>query len=248
MSESKHIVVVDDCELIRDALTANLTRVGFRTSAVADGEAMRAAMAKETADLVIVDLNMPGEDGFSLTRHLRQTSGCGIIMLTGRADPTDRVVALELGADDIVTKPYDARELLARVRAVLRRASAPCAPIPDANEEIMYDFGTWGFDPSRRRVTSGDDSAELTTAEFNLLNAFVNRSGRVQTREHLLEAVYDRPWDYYDRSIDVLVTRLRRKLEAVDKEFSAIKSVRGAGYIFSASAAQLRPERAPPQS
>jgi DNA-binding response OmpR family regulator len=240
MSESKHIVVVDDCELIRDALTTYLTRVGFRTSAVVDGESMRASLTKGPADLVILDLNMPGEDGFSLTRYLRQTSACGIIMLTGRADPTDRVVALELGADDIVAKPYDARELLARVRSVLRRAPVPGSTAPGDDLEVVYDFGTWGFDPSRRRVTSGDDAAELTTAEFNLLNAFVKKPGRVQTREHLLEIVYDRPWDYYDRSIDVLVTRLRRKLEAVAKDFNAIKSVRGAGYMFSATPAQLR--------
>jgi DNA-binding response OmpR family regulator len=153
-------------------------------------------------------------------------------MLTSKSDATDRVVALEIGADDYITKPYDSRELLARVRSVLRRLGAAPVPAVSAAESAM-DFGGWQFDLGSRCVLNGAQRTELTTAEFNLLKELGSRGGQVLTREHLLNVVYERPWDYFDRSIDVLVTRLRRKLDTVTCGSEAIKSVRGSGYVFS---------------
>jgi DNA-binding response OmpR family regulator len=238
MPEPKHIVVVDDCALIRDAVSVYLTMEGYRVTVVEDGAGLRHLLQSHTPDLVILDLNMPGEDGFSLTRFLRERCACGIIMLTSKADTTNRVVGLEIGADDFIVKPYESRELLARVRSVLRRLEGPAAPARVAAETATpLDFGLWQFDLDGRRVLGGGQSAELTTAEFNLLQELSKKPGRVLTREHLMNVVYERPWNYYDRSIDVLVTRLRRKLEQVSRGHSVVKSVRGSGYLFSVSAA-----------
>jgi two-component system torCAD operon response regulator TorR len=231
MTSSKHIIVVDDCELIRDTVCSYLEREAYRVSVAEDGQSLRKIIDQGPVDLAIVDLNLPDEDGFSLTRFLRERVNCGIIMLTSKADTTDRVVALEIGADDYITKPYDSRELLARVRSVLRRLSAAAAPA--ANESNAIDFGAWQFDVDARCVFSGVDRTDLTTAEYNLLKELVARGGQILTREHLLNVVYDRPWDYFDRSIDVLVTRLRRKLDTVTRGTNVIKSVRGSGYVFS---------------
>jgi DNA-binding response OmpR family regulator len=196
MSQGAQIVVVDDCSLIRDAVSALLEREGFGVTAVTSGRELREIVEVRAVDLVVVDLQMPGEDGYSLTRFLRETCDCGIIMLTGKADTTERVIGLEVGADDFVAKPYEARELVARVRSVLRRSRG------------------------RSRLE------------------FTGKPGRVLTREFLLQAVYARPWDYYDRSIDVLVTRLKRKLEQAAIDTAVIKSVRGAGYVFRPAVAE----------
>jgi DNA-binding response OmpR family regulator len=232
MTQPKHIIVVDDCALIRDAVSAYLGQESYRVSTAVDGRSLRQIIDKERVDLAIIDLNLPDEDGFSLTRFLRERLNCGIIMLTSKSDATDRVVALEIGADDFITKPYDSRELLARVRAVLRRFSfASVVPFPQ--ESVAIDFGPWQFDVDARCILSEGQRTELTTAEFNLLKELASRGGQILTREHLLNVVYDRPWDYFDRSIDVLVTRLRQKLNTVTHGSSVIKSVRGSGYVFN---------------
>lgn len=239
MSQGAQIVVVDDCNLIRDAVSALLEREGFGVTAVQSGHELRELVGARPVDLVVVDLQMPGEDGYSLTRFLRETCDCGIIMLTGKADTTERVIGLEVGADDFVAKPYEARELVARVRSVLRRSRGRARPDAATAPEGRRSFGAWALDLDTRRVVTGEGGAvELTTAEFNLLSEFTGKPGRVLTREFLLQAVYARPWDYYDRSIDVLVTRLKRKLEQAAVDTAVIKSVRGAGYVFRPAIAE----------
>jgi two-component system OmpR family response regulator len=239
MSQGAQIVVVDDCSLIRDAVSALLEREGFGVTAVTSGRELREIVEVRAVDLVVVDLQMPGEDGYSLTRFLRETCDCGIIMLTGKADTTERVIGLEVGADDFVAKPYEARELVARVRSVLRRSRGRSRLDPGAPPEGRRSFGGWALDLDARRVLGTEGRAvELTTAEFNLLSEFTGKPGRVLTREFLLQAVYARPWDYYDRSIDVLVTRLKRKLEQAAIDTAVIKSVRGAGYVFRPAVAE----------
>ena len=233
MSQGAQIVVVDDCSLIRDAVSALLEREGFGVAAVPSGRELREIVETRPVDLVVVDLQMPGEDGYSLTRYLRETCDCGIIMLTGKADTTERVIGLEVGADDFVAKPYEARELVARVRSVLRRSRGRNRAGDGTAPTGRRNFPGWALDLGTRRVVGEDRiPVELTTAEFNLLSEFTAKPGRVLTREYLLQGVYARPWDYYDRSIDVLVTRLKRKLEQACVDTAVIKSVRGAGYVF----------------
>ncbi len=241
--EKTHILVVDDDPAIRSILEMALTNGGFRVSQAAGGTAMREIMARDPAGLVVLDVLLPGEDGFSLTRFLRANYRCGIIMLTGNDDPTDAVVGLEIGADDYIVKPCRHRDLIARIRSVLRRmgelAAAGPAPINGAamavmaGQEVMA-FGRWRFDLGARHLTDIDGTiVSLTSGEFNLLNEFVTKPGRVLTREHLLNAVHNRDWDHFDRSIDVLVTRLRQKLEVDSSRPALIKTVRGAGYVFT---------------
>src|SRR5258708_34676902 len=180
---------------------------------------------------------LPGEDGFSLTRYLREHHRCGIIILTASADPTNRVVGLEIGADDYVSKPCELRELLARIRSVLRRTAvvSHSAEVPSGEENVVR-FANWRLDLTGRRLTDRNQVVvELTTGEFNLLSEFVAKPGRILSREHLLQAVHNRAWDYFDRSIDVLVTRLRRKLDSGENTRTIIKTVRGAGYVFAAT-------------
>ncbi len=237
MIDGRHILIVEDCEPLREAVANYLDHEGYRVSVAADGWAMREKIARDPADLVIVDLMLPGEDGFSLTRYLREHYRCGIIVLTASTDLMNRVVGLEIGADDYVSKPYESRELLARIRSVLRRiegSSHDRSPSPAANNIVR--FANWHLDLTGHRLTSDNGQVvELTTGEFNLLKEFVAKPGRVLSREHLLQVVHNRSWDYFDRSIDVLVTRLRHKLEPKDAARTIIKTVRGAGYLFAAA-------------
>lgn len=235
MHRSQHVVVVEDSAPLRDMIALYLRSAGYRVSLAADGDRMRETMARDPADLVIVDLQLPGEDGFSLTRYLREHHRCGIIILTASADSTNRVVGLEIGADDYVSKPCESRELLARIRSVLRRVGdAPRSASPSIVDYNVVRFGNWRLDLSARQLTDANGAlVELTTGEFNLLSEFVAKPGRILSREHLLQAVHGRAWDYFDRSIDVLVTRLRRKLESKESARTIIKTVRGAGYVFT---------------
>ncbi len=241
MGHTKHIVIVDDFEPLRDAIAVYLRGEGYRISLAADGEAMRETIVRDPADLVIVDLLLPGEDGFSLTRYLREHHHCGIIVLTGSTDHVNRVVGLEIGADDYMSKPHDSRELLARIRSVLRRVRGPRGVTPPpVVERSLVRFDRWRLDLKARHLTHENGKiVELTTGEFNLLKEMVVKPGQVLSRERLLQAVHNRTWDYFDRSIDVLVTRLRRKLESEGTTRNIIKTVRGAGYIFTAAVSTM---------
>lgn len=233
MTEPAHVLVVDDDPDIRDELQEYLTGHGFRVSTAEGGAAMHAVLEKETVDLIIMDLKMPGESGLSLTSSVRKTSKAGVIILTGTGDDVDRVVGLEIGADDYIAKPCNLRELLARVRSVLRRTRGEGGAGLEVEAECLQ-FAGWTLDLSERRLTS-PDSAEvpLTTGEFNMLEAFVTRPKRVLNRDQILDLTQGRDWSPYDRSIDNLISRLRQKIEADPKNPQIIKTVRGVGYLFT---------------
>ena len=230
MSKPEHIVVVDDDPDIRDELDEYLTRHGYRVSLAEDGAALRRVIEEGPADLILLDLTMPGGHGLALVGDIRQSSNAGIIILTGTGDAVDQVVGLELGADDYVSKPCDLRALLARIRSVLRRSGGDTAGKPSE----IAEFAGWRFDFAARRLAGRDGGeVELTTAEFDLLRVFIERAGRVQNRDQLLDSTQGRDWSPFDRSIDNLISRLRRKIEADPAKPQLIKTVRGAGYVFT---------------
>lgn len=227
-----HIVIVEDDPVTRTKLAGYFEAEGYRVSEADDGQAMWQHLERESPDLVLLDINLPGEDGLYLTRQLRAKLDVGIILVTGRTDDVDRIVGLELGADDYVTKPFNQRELLARVKNLLRRTSAT-----PQEDESPKRFAGWVFDMQRRRLTAPDDRAvSLTRAEFELLAAFVRHPGVVMSRERLTSHVTHRDWDPYDRTIDVLVRRLRRKIERDPKVPDLIITVHGEGYVFVSDA------------
>jgi two-component system OmpR family response regulator len=237
VSESHHIAVLDDEVDITRLLATYLSSHGFRISQFHSGRALMAAMPADPPALVLLDLGLPGEDGFAIARQLREHWQCGLVIVTGRGDAVDKVVGLEVGADDYVTKPFDLRELLARIKAVLRRTSAAVAPkaaaAPTAPSGSRLRFEGWLLDIGARRLsdTAGSEVA-LTGGEFDLLCTFVQHPGRVLSRDFLLETTRGREAAPFDRTIDVQVGRLRRKLEPDAAEPRIIKSVRGAGYLF----------------
>ncbi len=231
-----HLLVVDDDVEILEIARRYFSMHGFRVSVATDGSAMRNMLTGEAIDLILLDLGLPGEDGFELTRYLRE-HWCGpVIIVTGRGESVDRIVGLELGADDYVTKPFDLRELLARVRSVLRRSEsrAPQAPFVD-----LVRFAGFRLDLAARHLMAADGAAvPLTTGEYELLQIFLERPNRVLSRDDLISRMHGRDAGPYDRSIDVQVGRLRRKIETDPTRPELIKSVRGAGYLFTA-----RPQR-----
>jgi len=230
-----HLLVVDDDARIRQMLVRYFEGEGFKVSAVPDGAGMRSQLASGSVDLILLDVVLPGgQDGYSLAREVRAGSDLPIIMLTGKDDVTDRVVGLEIGADDYIAKPFHLREVLARVRSVLRRRQAkPAAPPASASAEL-YRFEGWRLDLGRRELTSANgEDVELTTGEFDILAVFVTHPGRVLTREMLMELTRGRSWDAFDRTIDAQVSRLRKKIESVPAGPRLIKSVRGVGYVFA---------------
>ena len=234
MSEPAHVVVVDDDPLIRELVETYLTSEGYRVSKAASGAAMHAVLAADPADLIILDLSMPGEHGFSLIAALRKHSGVGIIIMTASQSEVDEVVGLELGADDYVAKPTDLRQLLARVRSVLRRAKPPGDTGQAAGGETVA-FDGWRLMRAARRLFAPDGAeVSLTTIEFDLLTAFIDSAGRVLNRDQLLDMTHNREWSPYDRSIDNSISRLRHKIEAEPKKPLLIKTVRGVGYVFTA--------------
>jgi DNA-binding response OmpR family regulator len=234
VSETKHILVVDDEPEIGRMIEPYLTKEGYRVSAAANGARMREVLADHAVDLVILDLVLPGEDGLELARALRAESDIGIIMLTGRGELADRVAGLEIGADDYLTKPFALRELLARVRSVLRRHGSGDAG-PGAGSPSTARFAGWSLDFNARELTAPDGgTVPLTTAEFRLLAAFVTSPQQALDRNHLLGLVAERAWSPCDRSVDVLIGKLRQKIEPDPKSPSLIKTERGIGYIFSA--------------
>ncbi len=228
-AKAHHIIIVEDDEVTRAKLSGYLEATGHRTSEAADGPAMWAILECDLADLILLDINLPGEDGLDITRQLRSRSNVGIILVTGRADDIDLVVGLEVGADDYVIKPFKPRELLARVKALLRRVDH------GANLNLpIKRFDGYLFDLRTRRLRARNgETIHLTRAEFELLSAFVTRPGMVLNRNILLDQVTQRSWDRSDRTIDVLVRRLRQKLEADPKSPEIIVTVHGEGYIFA---------------
>lgn len=238
-SNRPHVLAVDDDPAIRDLIFEYLTDNDLSVTVAADGEEMTAALEEYAIDLVVLDLRMPGEDGMKIARRLREQSSLPIIVVSGRLDEADRVMALELGADDYLTKPFRPRELLARIRTVLRRTVATRSLTGRQVDARAYRFAGWELNIGTRRLTSPDGKrVELTNGEFCLLNAFLASPGRILTREQLLEAsrLYD---DVYDRSIDVQILRLRRKIEEAPSHPAYIKTERGAGYIFAVSVDKL---------
>ncbi|HVK33620.1 MAG TPA: response regulator transcription factor [Burkholderiaceae bacterium] len=242
MTVPQHIAVLDDEIDITQLLAGYLQQQGFRVSQTHRGAELLTLMASDTPALVLLDLGLPGEDGFSIARQLREHWRCGLIIVTGRGDAIDKIVGLEVGADDYVTKPFDLRELLARIKAVMRRlapvepapatvSSVPTAAAVPAREALVFDG--WTLDLAARRLTdpAGIDVA-LTGGEFDLLCAFARHPGRVLSRDFLLEQTRGREAGPFDRTIDVQVGRLRKKIEANADDPQLIKSVRGAGYIL----------------
>ena len=231
MSENGHILVVDDQQEICDVVQEYLTGEGYRVTPRNNGAGMREVMAR-AVDLVILDLMLPGEDGLTLARALRSESDIGIIILTGRGETVDRIIGLEMGADDYLPKPFHLRELLARVKSVLRRVDAAAA-----SERGRIARGpVCRLEPrpvEPRADVAGRQEVRLTTGEFDLLAAFVNNANQVLSRDRLLDLARNREAGPFDRTIDVQVGRLRRKLEDDPQNPTMIKTVRGSGYIFT---------------
>jgi two-component system OmpR family response regulator len=228
-----HILLVDDDEDILSLLDAFFRKHGHTVCVAEDGKAMFAALENQTFDLVILDVMLRHEDGFSLCRRLRTTSTIPIIMLTAVADSTDRVVGLELGADDYLTKPFDQRELLARVKAVLRRTAAAATVAQRDETRPLLCFAGWRLDVVKRELRSADDTLVLlSSVEFDLLLAFAEHPRRILTRDQLIDIARGSTHVAYDRSIDVQVSRLRYKLEQDPKNPSIIRTIRNAGYMF----------------
>jgi DNA-binding response OmpR family regulator len=234
MASEPHILLVDDQRDIRDPLAAYLGKNGLRVTKAADASAAREVLAAYAIDLILLDIMMPGEDGLALASFVRATSGIPVILLTAKAEDTDRIVGLELGADDYVTKPFNPRELLARVKAVLRRSSGGTKPIhaPDAD---AYAFGPWVLKTGERELIGSDGVAvPLSTGEYNLLLAFVTHPKRVLSRDQLLDLSQGRELAAFERSIDNHISRLRRKIEADPSDPKLIKTVWGGGYTLAA--------------
>ncbi|MCA8276102.1 response regulator [Burkholderia sp. AU30280] len=234
-----HVLVVDDDPAIRELLSGYLSDNDIRVTGAASGHEMAGALDAFAIDLVILDLRMPGEDGVQIAHELRARSNLPIIVVSGKRDEADRVMALELGADDYLTKPFSNRELLARIRALLRRAGATAPAAGRNNDARAYRFGGWELNVGTRRLTDPDGApVELTNGEFCLLNAFLAAPGRVLSRDQLLESsrLYD---DVYDRSIDVQILRLRRKIEPDPSHPVFIRTVRGAGYLLDMPVTRL---------
>lgn len=236
----KHILVVDDEAGVRDLLRDCLEMEGFHVSEAETGNEIVARLDTGDIDLITLDLNLGGENGFDLVRQIRATRNVPIVMITGKGDTIDRVVGLELGADDYITKPFQLREVVARIRAVLRRyengtegAAASAAPAQAVSGE-RYTFGDLSLNIPQRQLTDGDGTArELTTSEFDLLVAFLRRPSRVLSRDNIMDLLKGHEWSPMDRSIDALIVRLRRKVEPDPTAPVLIKTVRGVGYVFT---------------
>jgi two-component system OmpR family response regulator len=234
METMPHILVVDDDREIRDLLARFLERNRFRVTAVRDAREARRAWPSNHFQLVILDLMLPGEGGLELSRWMRSQSDVPIVMLTAMGEETDRIIGLELGADDYVPKPFNPRELLARMRAVLRR-TADRTDRRAENQTGAWKFAGWTLEPARRRLLNPDNvEVPLTGGEYDLLVALVERANRVLTRDMLLDLLRGRQAGPFDRAIDVAISRLRRKLDDDGRQAQLIKTVRGGGYVLAA--------------
>ena len=236
MANGSKILVVDDDPDLRWMVEKYLSKHDYEVTLAEDGEKMREALEKDSFDLAILDINLPGEDGLSLARYLRGKYQIGIIMLSAAAEVFDRIVGLEMGADDYVTKPFEPRELLARVKSVLRRVQAVAATPEAADTRVR--FGEFTLDLEAHQLLDKDgEPVSLTSMEFDLLKAFSENPNKVLDRDRLLSLSHNRDWDPFDRSIDIRITRLRRKIEVEPSRPQIIKTVRGAGYIYVAPSA-----------
>jgi DNA-binding response OmpR family regulator len=234
-AETAHIVVTDDEKDVRETVQEYLNLQGLKASAADSGAALRRIMAEQPVDLVLLDVRMPGEDGLTIARHLRATSTTGIIMLTAAGEVVDRVVGLEMGADDYIPKPVDLRELLARVKAVLRRLRlSHAAETEEDKEGSIVAFGANRLNLDSQKLFNADgEEVAITSMEFDLLKVFSEHPNRVLTRDHLLNLSHQRGWEHFDRSIDIRVSRLRKKIEADPTKPQVIKTVHGKGYMFA---------------
>ena len=230
---AERILIVDDDSRIRQMVTRYFEDEGFVVIGASDGQAMRKALSDNVIDLILLDLVLPNsEDGLSLAREIRAGSDVPIVMLTGRDDVLDRIIGLEVGADDYIPKPFHLREVLARVRSILRRRK-PTEPVAQDVGQVL-EFDGWKLEISRRRLLNpGEQEVELTTGEFDMLAVMVRNSGRVLTREMLMDQTRGRQFEAYDRSIDAQIARLRKKIEPDPAHPTFIRSVRGVGYIFT---------------
>jgi two-component system OmpR family response regulator len=234
MPNTPHILIVDDHREIRDLVSRALTKEGLRVSVAADGRTMRKVLADSRIDLILLDLMLPGEDGLSLCRNVRAESRIPIIMLTAKGDEVDRVIGLEMGADDYLPKPFGSRELIARIRAVLRRSQGTPAAPKQRERPQRYHFDRWRLDIGARELLRDDGVVlPLSTGEFDLLIVLVERPQRVLSRDKLLDLARGRVANALDRSIDTQVSRLRRKLEKDPSDPKIIKTVWGGGYMFT---------------
>jgi two-component system, OmpR family, response regulator len=234
MERPDHILIVDDDAEIRDLLTRYLEKNGLRASAVGDGRAMWQALERSSVDLVVLDLMLPGDDGLTLCRQLRSKSEIPVVMLTARGEETDRIVGLEMGADDYLPKPFSARELLARIKVILRRTRA-LPPNLQPQGDPLLRFAGWTLDTARRQLVAPDGSQALISGvEYRLLRVFLDHANRVLDRDQLLDLTQGREADPLDRSIDVQVSRLRKRLGDDPSSPQLIKTVRGEGYVLSA--------------
>ena len=237
MAGEPHVLIVDDERDILDPLGSYLSKNGYRVSKAGDAASARELLAAHAIDIALLDIMMPGEDGLSLAGFIRATSTTPIILLTAKAEETDRIVGLELGADDYVTTPFSPRELLARIKAVLRRTSDDRVKAPDAE---AYAFGDWVLRTGERELVDKEGRAlPLSTGEYNLLLAFVTHPKRVLTRDQLLDLTQHRDMAAFERSIDNHISRLRKKLETEPKEPKLIKTVWGGGYTLAAEVRRL---------
>ncbi|UCG97509.1 MAG: response regulator [Burkholderiales bacterium] len=230
MSENR-LLIVDDDPVVRRMLVEYLSGHGFEVAEADSGAAMRERLQAAPPDLVLLDLGLPGEDGLTLARYLREHHDCGIVMVTGTAGTVDRIVGLEVGADDYIAKPFEPRELLARIKSVLRRLQPAAKPRSQENRRLRV--GRCEIDLAARRLTDGDGrDVALTAMEFDLLKAFLDHPNQVLSRDRLLNLTRDRDWEPFDRSIDIRITRLRRKIEPDPENPRVIQTVRGAGYMY----------------
>tara|TARA_A100001391_G_scaffold188957_2_gene159952 strand:- start:25839 stop:26579 length:741 start_codon:yes stop_codon:yes gene_type:complete len=236
------LLLVDDEASLREPLADYLSRQGFLVEQASDAAKARSALLDSTPDLVLLDIMMPGEDGISLCRHLTETKDLPVIFLTARGEATDRIVGLEIGADDYVVKPFEPRELVARIRSVLRRASK--AGGGQATSEALYAFDGWLLDPLKRRLTDPEGTVvPISSAEFRLLSAFLDHPRQVLDRDRLLDMVQGREAHLFDRAVDNQVSRLRRKMEADSRDPKLIQTVWGGGYRLACDVERVAPTK-----